>query len=232
MNQAMLDYQKVDSQLKKLENDLHNSEERKRTMAAKKFLLDGEDVATRTDEKAVELLSAFHKLKEAQAEQAKIIDEYEAAMSESGEDPDELAYLAKKINQVLDTLKMIENDLGRVVKEMEELSKSFRDFRKKFQKSKDDYKTYKQKYDELKLSKQEEMAKLKQELSKIAKKIEPDLLEVYQQKRTEKIFPVLVPLNGDMCGGCSMELSLKEKDELHRKGFYECEHCKKLIYVP
>ncbi len=232
MNQAMLDYQKVDSRLKKLENDLHNSEERKRTMAAKKFLLEGEEVATRTDERAVELLSAFRKLKEAQAEQIKIIDEYEADMAESGEDLDELAYLAKKINQVMDTLKMIENDLNRVIKDMDDLSKSFRDFRKKFQKSKEDYKTYKQKYDELKLSMQEETAKIKQELAKIAKGIEPELLEIYQQKRAEKIFPVLVPLNGDMCGGCSMELSLKEKDKLHRSGYYECEHCKKLIYVP
>lgn len=232
MNQAMLDYQKVDSRLKKLENDLHNSEERKRTMAAKKFLLEGEEVATKTDEKAVELLSAFRKLKDVQTEQAKIIDEYEAAMSESGDNPDELAYLAKKINQVLDTLKMIEKDLAGVVKEMDELSKSFREFRKKFQKSKDEYKVYKQKYDELKLSKQEEMAKIKEELAKIAKTVEPNLMELYQQKRAEKIFPVLVPLNGDMCGGCSMELPLKEKDELHRNGFYECDHCKKLIYMP
>ena len=50
-------------------------------------------------------------------------------------------------------------------------------------------------------------ARLRARLAEIAKKIPEDILNKYQQKRKENIFPIIAPLNGNMCI-CGMDFPL------------------------
>ena len=232
MTQHLLAYQEIDKEVRRIEMELGNSDERKKTLTAMNFLKDGEEVVKKADRKSEELLYLYEKLKKSLDEQVKIVAEYETAIKGSLSDNDELSYLAKKINQVMDSLKKIESDLSDVTKEMEENVKNFNDFKKKFAQTKEEYLVYKKKYDELKESKDGEMNVLKDKLSEIAKNIEPARLEKYKARRNDKIFPVLVPLeDGNRCGGCRMELSLNEIGKLKKEQYIECENCKRIIFV-
>ena len=75
--------------------------------------------------------------------------------------------------------------------------------------------------------KQEELRK---ELEKLSKDIDKEKLEAYLKRRHDKIFPVLVSLNGNACGGCHMELSMAAISKLKETGIHICENCKRIIY--
>lgn len=230
MNQIILDYQKQDGILRKIENELQNSEERKRAAAAKSFLLEGEEVIQKTDKKAADLLIKFRNLQHTLNECVQMSEEYEMLMKESKEDEDELSYLGKKIQQLNETLKKTEHDLTLLSQQMEETAKNFVAYRQKFGAAKEEYTTNKKKYDELKAAKAGEIEEIKKKMAQIAKDVDKKILERYQAVRNDKIFPVLVPLNGNMCGGCNTELSLNEMGRLKKQGYIECDNCKRIIY--
>ena len=230
MDQNILDYQQQDGVLRRIENELQNSEERKRAAAAKSFLLEGEEVIAKTDKKAGDLLVKFQNLQHTLAECVQMSEEYEALMKESKEDEDELSYLNKKIQQLNDTLKKTEHELTVISQQMEETAKSFVAYRQKFGAAKEEYTKNKKKYDELKAAKAGEIEAVKEKMAGIAKGVDKKILERYQAVRNDKIFPVLVPLNGNMCGGCNTELSLNEMGRLKNQGYIECDNCKRIIY--
>ena len=64
----------------------------------------------------------------------------------------------------------------------------------------------------------------------IAKSIDNNVIETYQKKRNENIFPVLVPLNGNCCGGCHIELPMTNLIKLNEEGIVTCEHCRRIVY--
>ena len=61
MIEKMIEYQTVDAQLKSVEQELSSNEDRKKGIAAKKFLDTVNDSLTELDEKAAELEAAFNK---------------------------------------------------------------------------------------------------------------------------------------------------------------------------
>ncbi|MBQ2712486.1 MAG: hypothetical protein IJF71_03825 [Clostridia bacterium] len=229
--QAILEYQKVDGLLRKIENELKNSEERKRASQAKAFLLESEETSRRMDHRAEELIAAYHKLCEKQERESTTLAEYEASVEESKNDLDELRYIEKKIAQLADSLKKIDNEIAALQRDIEEVAREFNSFRKRFAAAKEEYKTYKQKYDELKKSRAAEINAIKEQLATLAAGVEPAMMEMYTQKRADKLYPVFVEIRSNMCGVCSMELSLGDKAFLKENGYVECEHCKRVLYL-
>ncbi len=232
MLEQLLKYQEIDREVRKIEIDLAGSEERRRALGAKNFLLEGEDNAGKLDRRAKDLSAQYENLKLGYEKQLKTVEEYEQAFEGSADDADELSYLAKKINQLSDTLRRIESELGDVMRDMEDTVKSYGDFRHKFNQTKDEYLVYRKKYEDLKTAKQSELEPLKKQLADLSKKIDPERLKRYTIRRNDKIFPVLVPLENERCGGCRMELPLSERGKLKADSPIECENCKRIIYLP
>ena len=50
-----------------------------------------------------------------------------------------------------------------------------------------------------------------------------------QQKRKENIFPIIAPLNGNMCI-CGMDFPLALQEKLAGGNVVECEHCRRFVY--
>ena len=55
-------------------------------------------------------------------------------------------------------------------------------------------------------------------------------MEAYIKRRKENVFPVVVPLTGNSCGGCHVELPYANITKLNEEGLLSCEHCRRLIY--
>lgn len=230
MIQNILRYQAIEAQLRKIESALANCPERIKAMQAKKFLLDSEENVIKMDKRAKDLLSHLEKAHQEYKEIASLIKEYEETIN-TLKSEDEISYLAKKINQNLDTLKSLEREADSIAKEMEEVSKSFAQFRAKYTAAKAEYAENKEKFDLIKKEKQEPVNQINQKLSELAKTIKPELLARYNKKRADKIFPVLVPVRENMCGGCSMQISLQQMDKLKNAKIIECENCQRIIYI-
>ena len=88
----------------------------------------------------------------------------------------------------------------------------------------------KQKQEEANNSSQPEIEKLKEEMAKLEKSIQATNLAKYKNVKQDGIFPVLVPLQENRCGGCRMLLSTSAIEKLKAEGLYECEQCRRLIY--
>ena len=69
------------------------------------------------------------------------------------------------------------------------------------------------------------------EISYAIEKTDDALLKKYEAKKSDKIFPVFVALNGTSCR-CGMELPALQTDKLNRGEILECDHCHSYIYKP
>lgn len=230
MIQNILKYQTIERDLRKIEQEIQASGERKKAQSAKNFLLDSDENLSKMDKRAEELLQLLNKAKKTYQENADILKEYEATANtlKSG---DEASYLAKKIGQIIDILKNTEREIALITKDIEDVGKSFTEFKAKYSVAKKEYTENKEKFDIIKQSKVPQINEIKKKLDALAVKIDTEILEKYKKKRDDKIFPVLVPVRDNMCGGCSMEISLKEMDKLKSKKVIECENCQRMIYT-
>jgi predicted nucleic acid-binding Zn-ribbon protein len=229
MLQNILAYQEIDKDLIKVENLFVSSEERKIASRAKSFLEESAKNVARMEKRAEELLSLYNDAKRSYDENAQLIHEYDALVPtlKSG---DEATYLIKKVNQALDDIKALEKELASISKDMEDLAKSFNEFRAKYNAAGKEFLENREKYEKLKQEYAPVVKELKAKLEEQAKKIDPAILEKYKKRRADRIFPVLVEARGNKCGGCSMEISLKEMDKLRSKKIIECENCHRFIY--
>lgn len=228
MIQQLLNYQELDKQLKKIEQDIALNDDRKKAIAARTYIVEGEELAAKLDRRSVELISAFNKLKQAYGEQIATIEEYKS-LSETLTDEKEVSYLKKKVAQVLAAVKNVDKDLGALKTDIENTTKAFNEFKKRFITAKADYTKYKESFDKFKESKAEEILKSENELAVLAKKIDKALMEKYNKKRADRIFPILVPLMGNMCGGCNTEIPLNAMNKLKNENYIDCENCRRMI---
>ena len=228
MIEKLLEYQEIDKNLKRIEQDLAQNEDRKKALSAKNYIVEGEELAAKIDRRAEELVNVFKKLNKSYEEYSQNVEEYQG-LYDSTEKEEEILYLSKKINQDLNSIKNIEKDLNALKSDIESTNKSFNDFKKRFMDAKVDYAKYKESFDKYKDSKAEEIAKAEKELSDLAKKIDKALMEKYNKKRGDRIFPIIVLLKGNMCSGCNTEVPLSDINKLKGENFIECENCRRLI---
>ena len=225
----VLEYQKIDAKLFQIERELNQSVNKKKCSE----------------------LSAV--AKESQIKSAKL----EQEASQIAKDIENLFAVADqnklKIRQILDqnlekmTPQQIENSLALkdklvqnlaiIDKKATKLAESANAVLAEFNKTKTIYKSAGEKYKEFKDAYDKQVSEaapkieaLKSELKKIEKQIDTKLLEDYNKRRADKIFPVFVPLNNKSCGGCHMEVPASSISKLERDGVLTCENCRRIIY--
>lgn len=231
ISKELLEYQKVDEQLRKIEQEMSASEERKKYMQAKKFMETARERLEAQDRHAVELRAMRDDLIVRAEETTKAISEYndlDEILEESGGD---LSFYKKNAQALLEKLRSIKGDLNRLIAEITAASEEYEKFKKQTIAMQKQYKEYSEKFKELKNSRAEEVSRITAKLSELSAKIAPDIMERYQAKRKERIFPIVVPLNNWMCV-CGMELPLLHQSELAGGNMIECEHCRRIIYKP
>ncbi len=231
MLEAILKYQRTDAQLKKIENELSASEDRKKAVVAKKFLESVEENLEKLDNRAAELAAAFEtvslrqtKLKEQEAEFDRAIDTLE--------DETEAQYLLKKAEELLSRIKRQEEESAKIAAEIQAVMKDYHSLRNNTKTMKAQYAECGKKYNDLIASKKDERENLEKQLAELRKDVEPAIMERYLKKRSEKIFPVLFEARGESCGACNMQLPLSEINRLKNGEIIECDQCRRLLYKP
>lgn len=227
--QAILNYQEVDTKLYKLERELAGCDERKEYVKVKKFL-----------ESAPEKLDALEvKANSLKAEAANLAKQYERTeetlkefdhldeLVTSGAD---IAFYKKNAQSIVDQLKKIKADINALVANIKALDAEYQKLKKQVISAQKQYGEVSEKYKAVKASKEGERLAIEKELSEIAKDIPAEVLEKYQTKRKERVFPVVGEMVGGRCPFCGMEPPLAARNKLTGGATIECDNCHRIIF--
>ena len=230
MIKALLAYQEADADLKKIESALANSEERKKAMAAKKYLEGVEENVNKLDTRAAELFATYEKATDEQIklkeQEAEIADALNAV-----EDEKEVAFLIKKAEELIAKIKTLGAKATKILEEIQAVVKEYSNIKKTTQAAQAQYKENAEKYNALKDSVKEEKEAIEKKLAKLKADVDPSIMDRYLKKRSNKIYPVLYEAKGNICGACRMELPMSEVNKLKNGEIIDCDQCGRLLYL-
>ena len=228
VSNELLEYQKVDGELRKIEQELAVSEERKKYMQAKKFMEAAREKLEMQEKHAVELRALRDDLLVRVEEMTKAIAEYDDLdeMLEGGAD---IAFYKKNAQALLDKLKSVKAELNKLMAEVNAVSEEYKKFKEQTIAMQKQYKEFSEKYKNVKNTRADDVKKINAKLAQLEKKIAPVIIERYKEKRKERIFPIIVPLTGDFCI-CGFEFPKLHISELAGGNMVECENCRRFIY--
>ena len=224
----LLEYQKVDAELRKMEQEIGASDERKKFMQAKKFMETAREKLDAYDKRAVELTALRDTLEKNCDEICKQIEEY-SDMEEMVEGGGEISFYKKNAQSLLEKLRTVKSELNKLASDVNATVEEYKEFKKRTIEMQTQYKEYKEKFEALKNAQADKVKEIKTRLDALAKKCSAEAVEKYKAKRKEGIFPIFVPLTSGGCI-CGMDLSLAQQGKLSGGGVIECEHCRRFIY--
>ncbi len=224
----LLEYQTVDAELRKIEQEIAASEARKKYVQAKKFMETAGEKLEAQDRRAVELRRTAQGLTARYKEINEAIKEY-TAIDESTEDEGQVSFYKRSAQSLADSLRALKGEINKLVSEIEGACEEYKKMKEQTIAMQNQYKEYSEKFKETKNSRAAEVAEITKRLEKIGKNIPAETLEKYKQKRKERIFPILAPLTNDRCI-CGMDFAIAQQSKLSGGNVIECEHCRRFIY--
>ncbi len=226
--QELLEYQRLDGELRKIEMELNATEEKKKLSQAKIVMRNAEQRIAAQDKRAVELKALRDSLIARVDETSKAIAEY-SDVEELVEGGGDVGFYKKSAQQLMDRVRSMKGELNKLFAEIEQLTAEYKKLMEQGKLMSRQKREYTEKFKEVQAKYADRIEQLNSQMEEMAKKIPPEILDRYRQKRKEKIFPVLVPLNGDMCV-CGMDLPLAQRNKLAGGNVIECENCHRFIY--
>ena len=227
--EKLLKYQETDEQLIKLEREASSSEERKNYVQAKNFLTKAPEKLDALEAKAIELNALLNELNAKYAEIEETLSDFDNIDELVGGGAD-VAFYKKNVMQLTEKLKAIKADVAALSKSIKDADEEYQSMKKKTLMVQDQYKEYSKVYKEYKDAKLKEMDEVKKELAKLAKDIDGEVMKKYEEKRSERIFPILCAVNNGRCSKCGNELSLAGKEHIASGNVTECENCHRILF--
>jgi predicted nucleic acid-binding Zn-ribbon protein len=225
----LLKYQEEDSKLLKIEQEMANSEERKKFVQTKNFLTKASEKLDQLEAKSIELNSMLEKLVKKYEEIAETLKDFEH-IDELVEEGANISFYKKNVLQITENIKSLKGEILQLTQVVKDTSEEYQTLKKKVITAQKQFPEYQAAYHEYKKSRQDEMTAISNELEKLAKQIDAEVLKKYQAKRSERIFPIICELNGDRCSKCGMELSIAGKEAISSGKVIECENCHRFLY--
>lgn len=225
----ILKYQQEDEKLIKVEHEVASSAERKNLAQAINFVTKASERLDALEGKAVSVNNNLEKLKKSYAEAVEILEEFDN-LDEMLEDGADISFYKKNISQITEKLKSLKQEVSALNKAIKETDEEFQTLYQKKRAMQKQGKEYQETYEKYKEEKRKESEEIKSGLEILAKDIPPEIMQRYQTKRNEHIFPVLCPVKNDRCSKCGYELSLVGKEKISSSGLVECENCHRVLY--
>ena len=231
IQQEMLQYQSLDSELNRIEKDLRKNENFVKRKQYKALSQECEDNLSKLDAKAAELRSQLAIARQQMDKITATIEEHAKEINDI-EDVDELNYMNKKLNEQLELLSTVDKDVKRILREGEEIAKSFDEINVKLPKLVAAYKKANEDFNKATEEVKPRVNELRAKQTELKKAIDPSVFEIYKKVSEGGLRPVFVPLcDGSRCGGCQMEMPKAVVDaQFAGKSFIRCEHCGRVIY--
>lgn len=229
MIKELLAYQNADAKLRKIEKELGSSVAKKKGAQAKAYLEGVNDSVNKLDDKAEliagESVSLFDQQKKIETELEDISKAIDSATDENA-----VTYLAKKAEELLNQIKTLAQKINKNNEESSKIVKEYSGIRNQTKSAQAQLAEAREEYDKLKATFKDEMVSINKELERLKKSVDPALMEKYEKKRANKIFPIAFEVTDSVCGACRMELSMLELNKLKNGEIIECDQCGRLLY--
>jgi len=224
----MLQYQKLDMELKKIQRSINTSEEKEIMNKMISYVKDAQNLSNTIESKAGKLVNDYLNLKKNYEVNTKKVETLTSNMPKNEE---ELKRAYATINTLSSELFMIERNLNIVLGKAKECLKEFETTKNNVIKARSKHKASKENYEKLLSETEPKINEIKTQMKLLEKDINPALLEKYKTMKNDNIFPVYVPLlDGKACYGCRMEVASSKLNKLSSEPFITCEHCGRLIF--
>lgn len=227
----ILEYQKIEGTIIKLENELAKSTDREKASEIQKELKNYHSRLVVLEENAKKVNSAYSIAIKKYQEYNEKLAELEK-MVETGSD-EKVDLYEKAYKDFLNIAGGLEKEITKMHNEIQQISHEYEEIIKRSKVGREKFDVYKAKYTKLKNELEPQITENKEKLAKLQKEIDSKLYQKYAQKRESRIFPVFVPLTDNKCGGCRMEISASKLGAMKSNefGVIECENCARIIYT-
>ncbi len=231
MFDKILEYQKTEGAIIKLENELAKSSDREKASEIQHELKNYHARLLVLEESAQRVNKAYSlAIKKYQEYNEKLTELEKQVESATGDRAD---FYEKAYKDFLNIASGLEKEITKMHNDIQQISHEYEEIMKKSKLGREKFDGYKAKYTKLKADVEPKIAELKTQLAKIQKDIDSKLYQKYMQKRENRIFPVFVALTENKCGGCRMEISASKLGAMKNNefGVIECENCGRIIYT-
>lgn len=225
----LLEYQKKDAELIKLERVLYNNEDKKIFSQMIGVVKEAQSKSALLEKQAGDLITAYNNLKQTFEENIKSANIISNRKMEDASLND-LENIEQIGQAIINNLAILEKKLLQQAERVNSVLNEFEQTRKRYNLARDKYNKHKELYDAESQKLEPVLAEKQKEVKKLESGIDAGLLAKYKQRRQDRIFPVFVPCIDKACGGCRMELPSASLSVLKNKGILECEHCRRIIY--
>lgn len=225
----MLEYQKLDSEMFKIEKQLRENANRRNAGQMHENMKNAQARSLKLEEKAGSLLAEIEKVKKQVAVQEEKMTEF-ISKDISKMAKEEVEQLTTLKNKLAQNLQILEKNLTTLAESVNAVLADFNKTIKAFNSAKEQYAQSKAAYDADVKAVEGDKEQIEKSLASLAKECDVKLMEAYLKRRKENIFPVIVPLKGNLCGGCHVEMPYVSISKLEDDGVLVCEHCRRIIY--
>lgn len=225
----VLEYQKKDAELIKLERQLFNNEDKKIFNQMIGVVKDAQNKSALLEKQAGDLINVYNNLKQTYEENIKSANIISNRKVEEASLAD-IENIEQVASTIINNLSILEKKLLQQAERVNVVLNEFEQTRKKYNAAREKYNKHKELYDAESQKLEPILAEKQKEVKKLEQGIEPSILAKYKQRRQDRIFPVFVPCVDKACGGCRMELPSASLANLKNNGVLECEHCRRIIY--
>ncbi len=227
----ILELQKIEGEIIKLETELSKSGDREKAATIQQELKNYHSRLIVLEENAKRVndayLKAIKKYQEYNEKLAELEKQIETASSENVE------LYEKAYKDFANIATGLEREIAKLHNDIQHISHEYEEIMKKSRLGREKFDAHKAKYTKLKNELEPKIAELKTSFAKVQKEVESKLMQRYLQKRENRIFPVFVALAQNKCGGCRMEISASKLGAMKNNDFgvIECENCGRVIYT-
>lgn len=230
MDKKILEYQKIDIKLHKIKKEISNQSGSGMSQELVNQVKQWQNKILALEEDAKRLMAELNKLVEVQKKGIALVEKYKNTDIDklSG---DELKDFDAKTMQTANQLAELDSRIAKHTAQVKKVVLDYEMYRKKILSAKQKRDEQKQNVATIKSQKEPDLEELKSKLLSLEKTINPSVIGRYKSLKQDGIFPVLVPLADNRCGGCRMQLSAGALDKLKNNGTLECEQCRRIIYL-
>ena len=229
----LLDYQKLDIKIGKIEAEVKQSDLYKKVVKVRKYLLDSQKLMQKHETDIVEINQVIKGLLLQYNESSETIEELAEAITNINDESSikEAQMLLRKAKQEKADLSRIEKEIVKDQKRISEIEESLQKIAHNVPTYKAEFEQLKEKYDAELVEVNKKTAPLKDELKELSNNIDKDILKKYKTVKKSHALAVVM-LDGKRCMGCNMELSSgMVKQVTTSDTLLECENCGRLLYI-
>lgn len=223
----ILEYQKIDQEIYRLELDLHRSKEAARINNVKSQRSNVEAALLKLNKEAEDLFRAVESYEreiaasapdKGAAEGAGTIEKVEAAEQALSACLDSLSNIERESRRAFERLSAVSKEASKQYETGMYLSAELR-------KAKEEYGAL---FNKIKADNKDKFARM----SELNADIDDNLMARYKTIRDNRKMPAIVPYIGNNCSACGIDISVEVGEKLKAPGdVAECPSCRRLVYL-